>query len=263
MGDESSASVSHVAVKVVPFYRKNPEIWFTQLEAQFALAKVTCAKTQYFHALTALPEDVASKLTVSASTDYNSLKEQVLDSLKANKHLLIEQALSAVDLGDRRPTELVSEIKKRFQDINLTPDDTIIKSRLLSALPCHIRSALVGHDSASLDDYARIADSMLAVAQTPSGGFHVGAVSSYDQHKQQGSHSQHYSSRVPPVQNQKNYTVRSFYPNQRPRVCNSHIFYGNRARHCRPWCQWPNKPASVLADSQKTPRNSRPSSPSN
>ena len=49
-------------------------------------------------------------------------------------------------------------------EIGLKLDDNMIKSRLFSALPNIIHAALVGHDSAALDDYIKIADSMIAVA---------------------------------------------------------------------------------------------------
>ena len=61
-------------------------------------------------------------------------------------------------------TQFVSEVKRRFSDIGVTADDDIVKSRLLKALPAHLRSALVGHDSVSLDQNAKIEDSMLTVS---------------------------------------------------------------------------------------------------
>ena len=81
--------------------------------------------------------------------------------------------------GDRRPRQLVAEINWLFPEIGLTADDTIIKSRLLSAFPPCLRSAYVGHDESPLNQYAKIADSMLAVwaKDTP---FKIGAVASKD-----------------------------------------------------------------------------------
>ena len=241
-----------------------------QLESQFALAKISNGKTKFHHTLAVLPEDIACNLNITTEMEYPALKEQVLESLKANKHHLIEQALSAVSLGDKRPTQLVTDIQRRFAVIGLKPEDDIVKSRLLSALPAHIRSALVGHDSATLDQYAKIADSMLAVAQ-PNNEYHVGALqhdnsNSGSNRSNNNNHRSNFSSHNNKDNNQtvnKTYSVRSFYPRQRPRVCNSHVFYGTRARHCRPWCQWPNKPRSVLRENEQTPRNSRPASPSN
>jgi len=166
----------------------------------------------------------------------------------------------------------------------------------LSALPHHIRSALVGHDSVSLDQYAAIADSMLAVAQRPVQSF-IGAVdhsekSQSNQHfnnghnnhrfESQQSHEpfnnanrqhypdnrqynndsrQHYFSNSLNFSQNRTFAPRPYYEGQRPRVCNSHIYFGSRAKHCRPWCEWPDKPSHIMHDNEKTPRQSRASSP--
>lgn len=162
MASSSQQSVSHVTVKAPQFYRKSPETWFRQLESQFALAGITNNVTKYHHTLTALPEDIACDIGLDGS-NYDELKTAVLDMLKANRHLLIEEALAAVELGDRRPTQLVMDIKRKFNEVGLQADDSIIKSRLITALPSTVRSALVGHDNVPLDNFAKIADSMLAV----------------------------------------------------------------------------------------------------
>jgi len=169
-------SIGHMSVKPPPFYRKSPETWFLQLESQFVLAKITSSSVKFHHVLAVLPEDIVAELSISSSTDYNQLKSTVIDHLRENKHTMIQQALSDVSLGDKRPSRFVHEIKRSFTDIGLTPDDAIIKTKLLSALPVQIRSALVGHDSVSLEQYAAIADSMLSVAQPSANTFYVGNV---------------------------------------------------------------------------------------
>jgi len=263
-----SEPMGHIAVKHLPFYHKSPDVWFMQMESQFELANVKNSRTKYHHILAALPVDIACTLSITNSGDYDSLKQKVLNSLKENKHSLIEKALSAVELGDRRPTQIVSEIKRRFEEIGLPVDDNIVKSRLLSAVPCHIKSALVGHDNASLDQYAAIADSMLAVAGHSNSSF-VGAVgASAQSQRYNNSNSSNNNNRGRDMSNrgnssQKSYVPRPFYDGQRPRVCNSHIYWGNRARNCRTWCQWPAKPNHILKDGERTPRNSRPASPEN
>jgi len=180
-GDESDSEVAgttiaHVSVKPPAFYRQSPSTWFKQIESQFVLAKITKSETKFHHVLAALPEDIAMNLSLDDDADYDKLKESVTSSLKANKHQLIEQAMSALELGDKKPSQLVNEIKRRFREINVTPDDTIIKSRLLSALPHGIRSALVGHDNVTVEQYGQIADSMLAVANMSSSPFTVAKV---------------------------------------------------------------------------------------
>jgi len=264
-GTEGSApevTLAHVSVKAPPFYRQSPSMWFRQLESQFAIAHVTKSETKFHHVLSALPEDVAINLELDESADYDKLKEAIINSMKANKHQLIDQALSALELGDKRPSQLVAEIRRRFREVNITPDDTIIKSRLLSALPHNIRSALVGHDTASVEQYAQIADSMLTVANmsatTP---FTVAKIEENNSSQFRNREQHHFNNR----QQGRKFSsgIRPFYEGQRPRVCNGHIFYGTKSRSCRQWCQWPQKPNRILKDSERTPHNSRPSSPTN
>lgn len=259
--------VNHIAVKPPPFYHKCPAVWFRQMESQFELAKITLSSTKYHHVLSHLPEDIASNLTLSDDSDYEKLKEEILSSLKQNKHLLIEQALSRVEIGDKRPTQLVVEIKKRFSDIGLPAEECLVKSRLLSALPCHIKSALVGHDSLPLDQYAKVADSMLAVAQPKDNFLQIGAVrddtSHYNQQYRRNYTNQSNNTNNRNVDDKKTYAVRPFFPGQRPRICNSHIFYAHKAKNCRPWCQWTNKPRIILKENEYTPANSRSNSPTN
>jgi len=264
--ENTGAVMAHVSVKPPTFYRQSPSTWFKQMESQFVLSHITKSETKFHHVLAALPEDIAMNLNLDDEADYNKLKETVINSLKANKHQLIEEAMAALELGDKRPSQLVNEIRRRFVDIGVTPEDTIIKSRLLSALPHSIRSALVGHDNVSVEQYAQIADSMIAVAKMSSSPFTVGKVEEKSHYSDRQSSScanrNNYSGNR--SQNKSSFCgVRPFYDGQRPRVCNGHIFYGNRSRTCRHWCEWPSRPSRMLKDNEKTPRNSRANSPTN
>lgn len=258
----TSTNIHHVAVKPPIFYKKSPETWFRQMEAQFTLAGITKTTTKFCHVVSALPEEIACGVLTDDCETYEDIKAAVLTHLKANKHQLIEQALSTMDLGDMRPSQFVAEIKRRFRDIGLTADDAIIKSRLLSALPVSLKSALVGHDDSTLDQYVKIADSMLAVVASSSPFINVSAVQEQqqqhrgrDNYRVQGRHSGQGTS--------NRYAVKPFHPDQRPRICNSHIFFADRAKYCRPWCRWPGKKPQVLQHNQKTPTPSRSSSPLN
>ena len=253
--DIESAALPHMMVarmqiKPPPFYSKSPALWFKQMESQFFLAGINSPVTKYHHAMAVLPEDVVCNVTDLAADNYDELKSAVLDSLKANRFELIDRAMAALELGDRKPSHLVTEIKRRFSDVGIDVEDTIVKSRLLSALPPHIRSALVGHEDADLKTFAKIADSMLAVspAATP---FRIGRTNintATSNSPRQPAHS---------------FAPRPFYPDQRPKVCNSHIYYGARARTCRSWCQWPGTKPRILRPGDRTPSHSRAASPTN
>ena len=146
------------------------------MESQFALANVKKSETKYHHVLAALPEDIAINIDPDGDGQYETIKEAVLTSLKPNEHELIDQALRGVELGNKRPTQMVGEIRRPFSDIGLEVEEKIVKSQLLAAMPHTIRSALVGHEKASIDEFASIADSMLSItgSQSSSNPFLIG-----------------------------------------------------------------------------------------
>ena len=133
-------------------------------------------------------------------------------------------------------------------------DDNIIKSRLLIALPTSLRSALVGHEDANVEQYAKIADSMMAVAASASPFKTVNTVRQGDFKGRRDFN---------PVNNaaDKSFAPRPFYDGQRPKICNSHIFFGEHARSCRRWCKWPGRRPRIVGMGEKTPFPSRPSTP--
>ena len=132
------------------------------------------------------------------------------------------------------------KIKKRFADIGLTAQEDLIKSRLISAVPATVRTALVGHDDVSLEQFAKIADSMLSVVSNESPFI----AHSYEEKRQwpnrqnhQPRHHQFTQSSEDKLQPQKrNFRngVRPFYANQRARICNADIYYAGDARTCHP-----------------------------
>ena len=231
-------------LKISPFYKNNPGIWFRQLDAAFSLAGITQPKTKFLHLITLLPEEVACR--VDHIEEYDDLKNAVLDAVTANKHQLLQEAFTAVSLDGKRPTQLAAEIKQKFREVGLQDDDIVIKSKLITAFPSSLRAALVGHDDLPLESFVKVADSMLAVTQTaqPSNPFQIAPINQKIQNESLQRH-----------------TIRPFHSNQRPVVCNAHIFYGDRARTCRHWCRWPNKPKKILAQNFPTPSQSRSNSP--
>lgn len=51
------ATLTAVSVKVPPFWRWSPEVWFFQLKVQFTLAGITIDTTKFNHVLVGLDEE--------------------------------------------------------------------------------------------------------------------------------------------------------------------------------------------------------------
>ena len=115
--DTSELAVNVVSFQPPPFYLKNPSSWFRQKESQFVLGRITSTVTKFHHVIAHLPEDIVADILTDDITEYDQLNKAVLDHLQANKHQLIEQALSAFELGNKRPSQLVSDKKSDLKQM--------------------------------------------------------------------------------------------------------------------------------------------------
>lgn len=50
--------ISHIRIKIPPFWSKDPAVWFPQVEAQFALANIIQDSTKYYYAISQLDGSV-------------------------------------------------------------------------------------------------------------------------------------------------------------------------------------------------------------
>ena len=69
-----------VSLKLLTFWTHQPQVWFTQAEAQFSLRRITKDDTKYFYILTALDQQTATRLLdlishTPADDKYKTLKD--------------------------------------------------------------------------------------------------------------------------------------------------------------------------------------------
>ena len=85
-GDDTGNTASvmaGVSLKLPPFWRADPQIWFAQAEAQFEMLNITREVTMYSHVVTVLQPDIAQEvrdLLLERPRDmpYTTLKEQLI-----------------------------------------------------------------------------------------------------------------------------------------------------------------------------------------
>ena len=62
-----------VSLKLPTFWATQPKVWFTQAKDKFGLRSITADETKYFHILSALDHDTATRLL----DKFHTYKEQV------------------------------------------------------------------------------------------------------------------------------------------------------------------------------------------
>lgn len=188
------AGANAVSVKIPPFWTSRPEVWFAQVEAQFANKHIVAQDTRYNYVVSALDKTVAEEIAAficapPTADKYDAVKALLIDVYGLKQSEKDKQLLAISGLGDRKPTALL-----RFMDSLTAPADrktTIYRALFLSHLPESIRVILSRNPPEDIEDLAKAADDILA-AQTekPVYSATIDAVKN-NRHQRQNTHSQH------------------------------------------------------------------------
>ena len=285
----ADVAAHRVSVKAPPFMETAVQGWFAILDAQFQLARITASDTKFYHVLSSLPPDTIAHVSpdVLASKNFDKLQEAVTDMYEKAKPELFERLISKARLTGR-PSLFLSELRKIAEKVGV--GDELIRHKFLQSLPTGIAAALASQREMSLSQLGKLADELLPLIHgAPQAAYAV--VGECESQPPPGAYqplpgayqppvSQHQLAQChlvsPPRQPQFDHPhqpsagsrgapagapgtplgLTPYHAGQRQQVCRSHLFYGARARTCKPWCQWPSKASDL-----KVQPSSRPASP--
>ena len=268
----TSSPVHHVSVKPPPFMESAVPGWFAIMDAQFHIAQITSAKTKFYHVLSSLPPETISHIPpdVLKQKDFKVLQETVTDMYEKTKPELFERLISKTRLTGR-PSHFLSELREMGDKAGV--GDELIRHKFLQSLPSGIAAALGSQREMTLSQLGKLADELVPLVQGTHAAVHVvpaevdlspAGVNPYQpQFQPSVSHpvpchmtshmpqqyGQDHRRRLPPSRGfgapRVNPGLIPFHEGQSPKVCRAHLFYGDRARWCKPWCQWPTKSADL------------------
>ena len=159
-------SVATVAIKLPPFWTPDPELWFSQVEAQFRTRRIKDEQTKFDYVIGALTPEVAMEvrdLMVSppADTPFTTLKKKLIGRVSISEERRLQMLLSEEQLGDRKPSQLVRRMRQLLGSTII--DDGILKSLFLKRLPSPVR-VVVAAAPGTLEEVAELADRVSDIA---------------------------------------------------------------------------------------------------
>ncbi|XP_064462042.1 uncharacterized protein LOC135372334 [Ornithodoros turicata] len=165
----TASSIHHYAIRLPPFWSHNPTVWFLQVECQFALSAITSQLAKFRHVVSVLPQEVAAQLidvltAPPAANPYDALKTALLERTTASERKRFQELLSAEDLGDRRPTELLRNMQNLLGERAVTFDASFLKQLFLQRLPPTVQMILTSASTLSLPELALLPDKVMEVA---------------------------------------------------------------------------------------------------
>ena len=273
----AESSIAHVAVKPPAFDEQSAARWFKILESMFFNAKITTSRTMFHHALANLPVGVVNRLTDSTidNANYDELKKSILNIFNKSAPELFESIVGRNNISMTKPTLFLNEIRKVGQQLGL--NDDFLKIKFLKGLPDTIRPIIVAKKDITLDEMAHAADCIMEYeagqavnvyavdAPKPQRKENWSSNRSTNNYPNNYSNNRNFKTDHAYQHTRINYSVdsvpigvRSFHENQRPKVCRAHLFFGDNARNCKPWCILRNNSVNMLPNSRVGSRSNSP-----
>lgn len=156
--------LARISVKLPLFWHARPELWFAQIESQFATAGVTTELSKYHTVETAIDGEILSQvsdviLNVPAENQYSTLKKRMLEEFSVSEQKHLKKLLQDIELGDLRPSQVLREMKNLA--VNQV-EDAFLKSMWMTRLPIHMRS-IISISTEPLDNIDIMADKISEV----------------------------------------------------------------------------------------------------
>ncbi|XP_076384463.1 uncharacterized protein LOC143263220 [Megalopta genalis] len=170
-GNSSAVNPTHidrVAVRIPPFWHNDPEMWFCQVEGQFAAAGIVADETKYHYIVgnleSKVAQDVRDIITNPPPSDkYAKLKNELIKRLSATQEQKLRQLLEHEELGDRKPSQFLRHLRSLAGN---TVQDEILKPLWLSRLPSQSQFVLAPQNDLSVDKLAELADRLTEIPTT-------------------------------------------------------------------------------------------------
>lgn len=258
-------------IKFPEFWSSDSELWFLTAESIFRKSRITSSLTKFDYVVAALPQSTASVVrdilrSPPADQPYETLRKELIRRTTESEQRRLQQLLTAEELGDRKPTELLRRMEHLLGDKATTMDTSIFKELFLQRLPSQVRMILSTSATDSISTLARMADQIMDVGsptisavrqETPSTscttvtdiGSQLARLLSFNDHieakvselSREIRNLQSRPSRsltVNPRTNAGRHHSESRAGSPLPRVCWYHQRYGSQARACRPPCNY-------------------------
>ncbi|XP_030768118.1 uncharacterized protein LOC115891719 [Sitophilus oryzae] len=152
-------------IRLPPFWKANPNLWFAQVDAQFATFRLRSDQLKYFHVISVLDIDTLQHVSdlianPPENNKYESLKTTLIDRCSDSQERQIKKLLSEIELNDKKPSQLLREMRVLAKNF---VSDTILQTLWLQRLPTNIQVVLSASAGLDLTKMSEIADKVIEV----------------------------------------------------------------------------------------------------
>lgn len=150
------------------FWSKNPQLWFSKVEASFNLHRIRKDESKYDLIIGVLDPDIVQEvsdivLNPPAQNKYQYLKNAILSRLTDSSDRQLHKLLTEVELGDRKPSQLLRHMKS-LAGSAITEE--ALRVKWLDLLPQIVSRLLKVLKTSNLEEQAVLADELIEGSPT-------------------------------------------------------------------------------------------------
>lgn len=166
---KTSCEVFRVGVKPPVFCKEQPDLYFIQMESQFAVAGVKTDDTKYHHVISSLEPQYLLQIAdiirnPPKDGKYEAIKRSLIIEYTDSDQKKLRKLIREIELGDLKPSQLLKRMKDLAGD---KISDEALKSLWMERLPETVRSIISIVDGNSTK-MAEQADKMMEMQNFPS-----------------------------------------------------------------------------------------------
>jgi len=141
--------VNSVQIKLPPFWKADPELWFFQIEAQFHSNGIRADLSKYNQIVGKLDSDVLSKVSdivknPPAAQKYDAIKNRLIKEFIESEKTKLRSLFTELSLHEDKPSNLLH--KMREKTCNKVSDE-LLKELWSNRLPQQIQAILSCNDA--------------------------------------------------------------------------------------------------------------------
>ncbi|XP_031337258.1 uncharacterized protein LOC116166447 [Photinus pyralis] len=152
-------------VKLPIFWQKDPVLWFAQVDAQLHTYKIRSDITRFFTVVAALDcnvlQQVSDVVANLPSTDkYETIKKKLIAAYSDSQDHQLRKLLNEIELGDHKPSQLLRQMRS-LADKRINED--VLKTLWVQRLPQNVQLILSASEGVTLDKMADVADKLVEI----------------------------------------------------------------------------------------------------
>lgn len=156
-----ATGVSHVAVKLPPYWPKDPSLWFAQVEGQFDLAGITTEMTKFNHVMSQLPAETAQEvrdiILSPPSNPYTMLKAKLISRTSQSAAERVKMILDPAETANTKPSHILRALKQQLE--GMAASEALLTNLFVQKLPIALRPIVAAQiGTVGLEELAGLAD---------------------------------------------------------------------------------------------------------